>query len=50
MSLMFDRPHQRFTPAEPAGKPTATRPDGKLTAALQALWDAAPPAREDEPW
>ena len=40
MTLTFDRPHQRFTPAEPAAKPTTTKPEGKLMASLQAYWEA----------
>jgi replicative DNA helicase len=46
MTLTFDRPHQRFAPVEPAG-PTPTKPDGKLTTALQALWDRTPPTQDE---
>jgi len=49
IALSFDRPHQRFTPAEPT--PTASRPDrGKLQAALRAAWESTPPADEGDDW
>jgi hypothetical protein len=44
--LTFDRPHQRFTVAEPAAGPVPRADDGRLTAALQALWDRTAPARD----
>ncbi len=47
ISLDFDRPHQRFTPADPAPQP-AERPDrGKLQNALRSLWDSTSPAPDD---
>jgi len=51
IALMFDRKHQRFTPAEPAG-PAPRADGGKLQAALKDLWEKARPARDgvDESW
>jgi replicative DNA helicase len=48
IDLTFDRPHQRFAPADP--KPTrATRADrGKLQSALRSLWDSTSPALDDD--
>jgi replicative DNA helicase len=47
MTLMFDRPHQRFT-VKPAPRPKPPKPDGKLTIAIAALWDRTPPAQDDD--
>jgi replicative DNA helicase len=47
LSLHFDRPCQRFTPADAAGP--APRPDpGRLQSALAALWGRTAPAPEDD--
>jgi replicative DNA helicase len=46
ITLSFDAKHQRFTPVEPVAKPAPKKPDGKLAAALQALWDRTPPAHD----
>jgi replicative DNA helicase len=46
LPLRFDRRRQSFTPASTAtGTP---KPDGKLQAALAALWDNTEPAADDE--
>jgi replicative DNA helicase len=45
--LNFDRPHQRFT-VEPAAGPAPRADPGRLTAALQAMWDRTAPARDEE--
>jgi replicative DNA helicase len=47
MPLTFDRPHQRFTPAEPGGKP-APGDKGRLQATLRQAWARATPADEDD--
>jgi replicative DNA helicase len=47
VSLTFDRPHQRFT-VEPTAGPAPRADDGKLTAALRALWDRTETARDGE--
>jgi len=45
LPLHFDMPRQAFTPLDAT---TATpKPDGKLTAALRSLWDAAGTAGDD---
>ncbi len=46
LALYFDRPHQRFTPADPGATnhPTA----GKLQAALQAAWERTRPGDDEE--
>lgn len=44
--LRFDRPRQRFVPAEDAGQGAGDRQ--RLTAALTTLWARTAPAREDE--
>jgi replicative DNA helicase len=46
IALSFDRKHQRFTSAEPADPPKQGD-DGKLQAALRALWNASRPAHDD---
>jgi replicative DNA helicase len=46
ITLSFDGPHRRFTPVEPAARPSPKKPDGKLMAALQALWHRTPPAHD----
>ena len=46
IALNFDRKHQRFTPAEPA-EPAPRADQGKLQAALRALWDKTRPAQDD---
>jgi replicative DNA helicase len=43
IALTFDRPHQRFSPAEPAG-PAPRADNGKLQATLRAMWNATPSA------
>ncbi len=48
MTLTFDRHHQRFTVETAAVAPAPPKPDGKLTAAIAALWDRTPPARDDD--
>jgi replicative DNA helicase len=48
--LLFDRAHQRFTPAEPStakGKPSKAEA-GKLQAALRSAWSSTSPADEDD--
>jgi len=45
--LTFDRKYQRFTSAEPAG-PAPRADNGKLQAALRAMWDKARPAQDGE--
>jgi replicative DNA helicase len=49
--LSFDRPHQRFTPAEPAPSPQPPNgASGKLQAALRAAWAQTPPADGEAVW
>jgi replicative DNA helicase len=51
IALSFDRQHERFTPSEPSEK-SKRADDGKLQAALRALWNGARPTQEagdDEP-
>jgi replicative DNA helicase len=51
IALRFDRRRQRFTPTDPTGA-TSDGParDGKLQAALRAMWDAPRPGDgDDEP-
>jgi replicative DNA helicase len=43
ITLTFDRPHQRFVSAAPAG-PTPRADNGKLQATLRAMWNATPSA------
>jgi replicative DNA helicase len=46
--LSFDRPHQRFTAAEPAPTPKPSNgASGKLQAALLAAWACTPPADDE---
>ena len=47
IALTFDRPHQRFTPAEPDAPPHPAD-GGKLQAALRAMWEKTRPASDDE--
>jgi replicative DNA helicase len=47
IALTFNRKRQRFTPAEPAG-PAPRADNGKLQAALRAMWDKAAPAHDGE--
>ena len=47
IALTFDRKRQRFTPAEPA-EPAPRADNGKLQAALRAMWDKTPPAHDGE--
>jgi replicative DNA helicase len=46
IALTFDRKHQRFTPAGPAG-PAPRADGGKLQASLRAMWNATPSANGD---
>jgi len=52
ITLQFDRPHQRFTPAAPPKPPGKSADAGKLQNALRAAWGRTPPAPDDEdpPW
>jgi replicative DNA helicase len=45
--LNFDKPRQRFTPAEPTEPPKRTD-KGKLQTALRALWESTGPSNEGE--
>ena len=45
--LTFDRPHQRFTPAEPA-EPRGRADRGKLSKVLREMWSKTEPARDDD--
>lgn len=47
IALTFNRPHQRFTPAEPA-EPRERIDGGKLQAAMRARWDQTRPAHDDD--
>ena len=45
LPLFFDKPHQAFRPLDATA--ATPEPDGKLTARLRSLWDAAGTADED---
>ncbi len=45
IDLSFDRKRQRFTPAAPAEPAKPKRRQGKLQAALRAMWDQTAPAQ-----
>ena len=47
LPLTFDRPRQRFTPAEPS-EPKPRADQGKLQNALRSLWNSTPPAPDGE--
>ena len=47
LHLSFDRPHQRFTPAEPSLQPTRGEA-GRLQTAMRSLWDSTPPMEGEE--
>jgi replicative DNA helicase len=47
IALTFDRKYQRFTPAEPSDPPKRAD-DGKLQAALRALWNGARSAHDSD--
>lgn len=49
IALWFDKPVQRFTPADSGYPQAISRPDrGKLTASIAALWGRTTPARGDD--
>jgi replicative DNA helicase len=47
IALAFDKPRQRFTPAEPT-EPPKRADKGKLQTALRALWESTGPSDEGE--
>jgi hypothetical protein len=47
IALKFNRKRQRFTPAEPAA-PSPRADNGKLQAALRAMWNKTAPAQDGE--